>query len=124
MVPGGGVQTALYTVNSGSAEVDFGAFPGASDASVTITGQSGILSTSRVFAKIAAVATVDHSADEHWAETIDVVAGNIVAGVGFTIYAKNTNMVSGLMYEASNRPPDGGDGTRLYGKFTVHWQWS
>lgn len=134
-LPGGGGGT---TITSGATTVNFGAFPGASDASVTITGQTGILAGSKVKAYIIATATSDHSADEHWLETIDVMAGNIVPGTGFTIYAKNTNMLSEPVAEqwASTRVagpgtgknqirPDagGGKGTRLYGEFTVAWEW-
>lgn len=132
---GGGSGT---TITSGATTVNFGAFPGASDASVTITGQTGILAGSKVKAYIIATATSDHSADEHWLETIDVKAGNIVAGTGFTIYAKNTNMLCEPVAEqwAGTRlagpgtgvnqiRPDngGGKGTRLYGEFTVAWEW-
>ena len=81
-------------VNNGSTTVNFGAFPGTSDASVTIAGQASIGAGSKVKAYIIATATADHSADEHWAETLDVMAGNIVPGTGFTIYAKNTGTLS------------------------------
>jgi hypothetical protein len=132
---GGGGGT---TITSGITAVDFGAFPGASDTSLTITGQAGIVAGSVVKAYIIATATVDHSADEHWVETIEVKAGNIVAGVGFTIYAKNTNQLSEPVLEqwADTRlagpgtgmnqvRPDlgGGKAPRLYGLFTVAWEW-
>lgn len=97
---GGGGGSA----NAGTATVDFGAFPGATDASVAVTGQSGILSGSVVMASMRMVATSDHSADEHFVEEMDVVAGNISAGVGFTIYAKARNH-------------------RLYGQWTLGWSW-
>ena len=32
----------------GQSEIDFGAFPGSNEASVTVTGQTGILNTSSV----------------------------------------------------------------------------
>lgn len=130
-IAGGGHTTGLTTV-------DFGAFPGASDASVTVTGQTGILAGSQVNAWIVATATADHSADEHWIETIAVTAGNISPGVGFTIYARNTGTLAEPVLEqwANTRlagpgvgikqiRPDkgGGTGTRLYGQFTVAWQW-
>lgn len=129
------------TTNVGSTTVDFGAFPGKSDASATITGQAGILVGSKVDAWIVATATADHTADEHWVETIQVTAGNIVAGTGFTIYARNTNQINepgpviqdrlsqtaalakggpGRSLETLDPHPEG---TRLYGAFTVHWQW-
>ena len=134
-------EAAGYTLQSGETTVDFGAFPGKSDASVVVTGQAGILATSNLSAWITAKATADHSADEHWVETIDVMAGNISAGVGFTIYAKNTNQINEPLrpVKGSNNstlagglvtpgliqiPTAGGRGTQLYGLFTVKWQWS
>lgn len=114
--PGGGA-------NAGQAEIDFGAFPGASDTSLAITGQAAILTTAKVRATVTAKATTDHSADEHWVESLTVMAGNISAGVGFTIYARNGNQVSaptGVLRGSSA----GSDGTRLYGKFTINWDWA
>lgn len=99
---------------SGSTTVNFGAFPGASDASVAVTGQAGIVAGSTVNAWMRPLATADHTADEHIYESIKIVAGNIVAGTGFTIYALNTSGIS--------EPT--GKGTRLYGLFTVSWSWS
>lgn len=120
---------------SGTATLDFGAFPGASDASAVVTGQTGIASGSLVEAWLRPAATADHTADEHWVETIRVVAGNIVAGTGFTIYAVNTNdMPEPLPAWQDARAtggsgtirPDGvmGMGTRLYGQWSVAWVWN
>src|SRR6266576_6540103 len=91
-----------------TALLDFGAFPGASNASLAITGQGAILAGSLVEAWILPAATADHTADEHFAEDIDIFAGNIVAGVGFTIYG---------FYRGQ------GD-TRAYGKWNVGWVWN
>ena len=125
-------------MTSGVTTIDFGAFPGSSDTKVTVTGQAGILATSKVKAYRIATDTVDHSADEHWVETIDVMAGNIVAATGFDIYAKNTNNLAEPTLEqwADTRlagpgtgikqiRPDngGGKGTRLYGQYTIAWEW-
>lgn len=99
---------------TGTATLDFGAFPGASDASIAVTGQAGILSGSYVECWIRPVASADHTADEHLIETIKVVAGNISAGVGFTIYGVNTNTLT---------DSEGGS-TRLYGTWTVAWVWT
>jgi hypothetical protein len=124
--------------STGTALLDFGAFPGASDASIVITGQAGILSTSFVEAWIFPAATADHSADEHVFETLKVMAGNIVAGTGFTIYGINTNQLNEPLETAGSGnfnalagsargfvPPSiGGNGTRLYGKFNVGWVWT
>ena len=102
------------STNNGSTTINFGAFPGSSDASVAVTGQAGIIAGSTVNAWLRPVATADHSADEHIFETIKVYAGNIVAGTGFTIYAKNSNTQT-----ASN-----GGASLIYGQWTVSWSWS
>lgn len=99
---------------TGIVTLNFGAFPGASDTTLNVTGQGGIVSGSLVEAWLRPEATADHSADEHIIETIKVVAGNITAGVGFTIYAVNTNQI--------NEPT--GQGTRLYGVWSVAWVWN
>lgn len=90
----------------GTATLNFGTFPGSTDTSVTVTGQTTILADSAVEAYIRPVATATHSADEHFAESIQVMAGNVVAGTGFTIYGRTT------------------DKTRLYGTFNVGWVWA
>lgn len=100
--------------NAGTAEVDFGAFPGKSDASFDITGQSGILSGSSINVQVAARATSDHSADECMVESVRAMAGNVVAGTGFTVYVRNDGQLS---------ESRGGMGTLIYGKFAVNWQW-
>jgi hypothetical protein len=99
--------------NFGTTTIDFGAFPGSSDASVAITGQTGIVAGSIVRASLRLFATSDHTADEHRVETIKVYAGNIVAGTGFTIYATNTS---------EKNQPDG-QGTRISGQWSVQWDW-
>ena len=123
------------SANGGVAQVDFGAFPGASDASVAVIGQAGIVAGSSVLVQLLAKATTDHSADEHVFESVAVVAGNIVAGTGFTIYAKNTNTLNeplvtpgvGYMKPTAVRGLEqasvGGNGTRIYGKWSVAWTW-
>lgn len=122
----------------GTTTIDFGAFPGASDASVNVTGQAGILGTSLVEAWLYPSATADHSADEHMLETIKVTAGNIIAGTGFTIYAINTSQlnepletpgaskfrsVAGTSYGFTGNSI-GGAGTRIYGQWTAAWVWN
>lgn len=104
---------------TGTATLDFGAFPGASDASVAVTGQAAIVAGSLVEAWLRPVATADHSADEHMVETLKVVAGNISAGVGFTIYGFNTGQTN----EPIEVNEGGGRGTRIYGQWTVAWAW-
>lgn len=140
-IPGGAGTGA-----SGTTTIDFGAFPGKSDASVAITGQASILTGSVVDAWLVATATADHTADEHLVETIRVTAGNIVAATGFTIYATNTSQLNEPAFEFPPRfqwrntaattiswtavgpfgtiSDFGGKGTLIWGLWTVHWQWS
>lgn len=121
-------------MNSGTATLNFGAFPGASDAAVNVTGQGGILAGSLVEAWLFPAATADHTADEHIAETIAVRAGNIIPGTGFTIYGWNTNQVNEPLPDettltrmwpgsASTATPNG-SGTLLYGAWNVAWVWN
>jgi hypothetical protein len=108
----------------GTTTVDFGAFPGKSDTSVAVTGQAAIVSGSLVEAWIRLVATADHSADEHMVEPIRVLAGNIVAGTGFTIYALYAPLEFGVdAVDGQFRliPRQGG---RAYGLWTVAWVWN
>jgi len=118
----------------GTVTLDFGAFPGASDAAVVVTGQAGIVSGSRVEAWLRIADTADHSADEHVVETIKVAAGTIVAGVGFTVQGVNTGTLSepltrpGAGFTVGGRAAEvgasiGGMGTRLYGTWLVDWVW-
>lgn len=123
---------------TGIATLDFGAFPGKSDASVAVTGQTGIVSGSLVEAWIRPEATADHSADEHMLETIKVFAGNIVAGTGFTIYGFNTSEISQFppaqlqQHQSAVAGRLGGSsgdiaepkGTRIYGSWTIAWAWN
>ena len=130
---------------SGTVLLDFGAFPGASDASVAVTGQAGILSNSLVEAWLFPADTADHLADEHWVESIQVRAGNVIAGTGFTIYGWNTNNLfepgrmiadqlatiaasarGGPGATLNDTPPivGAGLGTRLYGKWNCAWVWN
>jgi len=90
---------------SGTSTVDFGAFPGTTDTTVAVTGQTNIGGASVVGAWIWPVDTVEHSADEHRVEEIDFVADTVVAGTGFTIFAKTR-------------------GLPLYGRFNVAWAWA
>lgn len=72
---------------TGRTVVNFGAGQGMAE--TVITGLGSILAASSVVrAWLIAEATADHSVDEHRVEQIDVLAGNIVDGVGFSIYAR------------------------------------
>lgn len=122
----------------GLTTISFGAFPGSSDASLDITGQTGIDSSSVVTAWLQPADTDDHTADEHRIETISVMAGNVIVGTGFTIYAQNNSQRNEPLDEAGvdrfrstaatvygySAESIGGKGTRIYGKWTVAWKWS
>jgi hypothetical protein len=92
----------------GSTTLTFGAFPGGPVASVAVTGQSSILTTSHCegFLDPTQPDTSDHSSDEHVlsAPEIEVVCQAIVAGTGFTIVAKAAN-------------------NNVYGSYNVSWVW-
>lgn len=120
--------------------VDFGAFPGKSDADVVITGQTGILAGSLVEAWIYPSATADHTVGEHIFETLGCRAHSVVAGVGFTITVFNTNtLVERLSSGGAGQrgatlltsrsigfaaPERGGGGTLIYGQWTIAWVWN
>jgi len=71
---------------SGIAVLDFGAFPGNDVATLAITGQSRIQSTSLVEAWVwPGSGTADHSPDEHLLADLRVTVSDLVAGTGFTI---------------------------------------
>ena len=91
----------------GTASLNFGAFPGASDASIAIA-ETGVSNhpTSLAEAWLIPVATAEHTADEHLAESIKIIAGVCVAGVGFTVYDLTK------------------DNTLRYGNWTIGWVWS
>ena len=93
-------------VTSGSATLAFGASM-AQEASVAVTGQTGILVGSKVWAWLVPTATTQHSADEIMVNPVAVFAGNIVAGTGFTIYGNAYNL----------------PGSQAYGDYTVAWAW-
>jgi hypothetical protein len=107
-------------VATGTADLDFGAFPGKSDASVAVTGQAAIVAGSLVEAWIRPVDTADHLADEHIVDPPRVVAANIVAGTGFTIYGWNPDKNIGG--QKSDRTGGGGD-TLIYGVWKIAWAW-
>ena len=122
-------------MGTGWALIDFGAFPGSSDTSFAVTGQTGITAYSFVEAWIVPNDTADHLGDEHLVETIKVMAGNLVPGTGFTIYGMNTGQINEPdgYYSTQVRdnrakglgiPPNPGKGTRIYGHWTVAWAWT
>ena len=100
------LAAAGAAVTSGVATIDFGPFPGAQEASVTITGQTGITSNSivRVFVS-ANDSTASHTAADHSYLPLlaHMASGAPTAGAGFPIYARSMH--------------------KLQGQFKVRWAW-
>ena len=71
---------------TGTTTIDFGGK--STDTTVTVTGQASILADSLVEAWILPASTASNTSDNHWVDDIEVFAGNVQAGTGFTIYAK------------------------------------
>lgn len=88
--------------NAGRVLVDFAG--GKTIVSVSVSAP-GVVASSVISAQVSAIATTDHSADEHVVEEIEVRAGPPVPGAGFTVFARTRNV-------------------KLFGKYTVSWVWS
>lgn len=83
--------------NTGSATIDFGAWPGSNETSVDVTGQATITALAFVEAFFMADTSADHTASDHRyaGNFINLSCGNVVAGTGFTIYARSTEKMTG-----------------------------
>lgn len=91
----------------GTATIDFSAFPGTSEASVAVTGQAAISSTSKAEAWIMGDDTsTSHTAADHKYAPLfmALTCGTPTAATGFTIYARGID--------------------KLQGNYTVRWVWS
>lgn len=74
---------------TGTAILDFGSTP-TDTASVVVTGQAGIVAGSDVEAFFMRQATGDNAVEEHEQAAVlcPLICGAIVAGTGFTIFAR------------------------------------
>lgn len=108
---------------TGTTTIDFGAFPGTADASVAVTGQGAIGSSSLVEAWIFPAATADHTADEHLVDPPRVVAGSVVAATGFTIFGFCRDEPS-PQYVGPGRQEQVNNPNRVWGKWNVAWVWN
>ena len=97
------------------ASLDFGAFPGAAETSLDVTGQTGFVVTSEVEAWVIPVATAGHSVDEHLIENIRVMAYWTVDGTfkirAYVVPFPNGNLLSGAQSH------------RLHDTFNIGWAW-
>ena len=92
---------------TGTAIIDFGAFPGSNEASIAVTGQAAISATSKAEAYVMADDTTSyHTASDHryFAALAGLTCGTPTAATGFTIYARSTE--------------------KLQGTFTLRWVWA
>ena len=101
------VRVSSFT-NTGFSTIDFGTGLGTQEASVVVTGQIGIADiNSNVRVQILGDGvTSSHPASDHQYAPlfIGLSVGNIVSGVGFTIFARCINSMTG--------------------QFIIRWQWS
>jgi hypothetical protein len=91
----------------GTATINFGSFPGTSEASVAVTGQGAISSTSKAEAYVMADDTTGtHTANDHryFAALVGLTCGTPTAATGFTIHARCLD--------------------KLQGSFQVRWVWA
>lgn len=82
---------------TGTAEIDFGAFPGANEASVSVS-EPTITGTAKVEAWLMGDdSTTDHTAADHryLGQFASLTCGNPVAETGFTIYARSVHKLEG-----------------------------
>lgn len=92
---------------TGTATLDFGAFPGSNEASVAVTGQATITSVTNVEAWVMGDDTsADHTANDHryFALLVGLTCGTPTNGVGFTLYGRCSE--------------------KLQGEWTVRWVWA
>lgn len=83
--------------NTGTATIDFGAFPGSQEASVTVSDPT-IVAGSKVEAFFSASSsTADHTAADHRYAPLfmALTAGDVVASTGFTIHATAIDQMQG-----------------------------
>ena len=83
---------------TGTATLDFGGFPGTSEANVAITGLTTISATSKAEAFFMGDDTSsNHTADDHKyvAGFIGLTCSTPVAATGFTIYARALDSMQG-----------------------------
>jgi len=89
-------------LRSGIVEIDFG-IAGAASTSVTVADET-ITSAPFLSAQIVAIATEDHTVADHQTDAPIIVAGDVVEGTSFTIFAVAR-------------------GANLTGRYSVSWMW-
>lgn len=106
--------------DSGSTTITFGAFPGASDVTVTVAA-AGVGAGSEIEAWIFPVATADHTVDEHIIDPPRIVAHSVNAGVGFSVTAVAQAPIPETV---ATGQPVASMGPITYGIWTIGWAWA
>lgn len=85
------------SMNVGSLQIDFGAAPGSMTATATVTGQTWVGASSRIFVTVKGDdVTADHNAYEHSIVPMRFSISTLSSGTGFTITAVSDFRLSGL----------------------------
>ena len=89
----------------GSSVVNFGAFPGSNEATVSVIGQTDIAADALCEAWVTAIPTADHTVSDHayTANLMRPTCGVATAGNGFTIYCYSPE--------------------KLQGPYNINWVW-
>lgn len=83
----------------GFTEIDFGTGNGSNEASVAVTGLSSITSSNAAEAFVMYEASTTHTANDqaYMAALVGLSCGVPTDGVGFTIYARSTEKLTGKL---------------------------
>jgi hypothetical protein len=103
----------------GTATLNFGAFPGSSEASIAVTGQAALLAGSLIEAWRMPVATADKTIDEQAIERLRVIATDIIAGTGFIIRGYDDASPAFKLPQG-----DQAQNQRIYGQYNIGWAWN
>jgi len=107
---------------NGQTTVNFGAFPGTSEASVDVAGQTGLVVTSEVEGWVLPVDTATHTADENKIERIRVIGFWFVNDtLRLVAYDNASPAWKDVNYDTKN---PGAQAQRLYGEYNLGWAWN
>lgn len=108
----------------GTASLDFGAAPGTREASVVVTGQTGLGAGSRIEVWLHPANTAAHDEDEYTMDELIVNWDTRVVGTGFTIRGVS-NLLAGQPQEVGGRGRFVATPVLpLNGAYTVGWAWN
>lgn len=104
----------------GVATADFGAFPGSQMVLVTVSGQNGLIASSKIQAWIAPIATADHGIDDHICESQFLQATPYYSVDGTFIIQVETINPPQTRYPPARQ----GDKYRVWDDFSIGWSWA